>query len=192
VQRQRHFAYRRGVPYTRTARALHWITAVLLLIIVGLGISMTRWVADENKIQVYSWHEWAGITVFALTAFRLLWRLSHPAPPITLPPLEKFTAAAVYVAMYLILLAQPIVGWLMSTAFGFPVVYLGLVPLPAPVSEDRALAERLEVVHITLAIALALLFVTHLAGVLYHHLVRRDAVLSRMLPSAAPPPADSV
>jgi cytochrome b561 len=93
--------------------------------------------------------------------------------------------------MYAILLAQPIVGWLMSTAYGFPVVYLGLVPIPAPVPEDRVLAERLDRLHIALAIALAALFAAHLAGVLYHHLVRRDAVLSRMLPSAGRAPADN-
>jgi cytochrome b561 len=179
------------VPYTRLARALHWITAVLLLLLFGLGISMTRWVADEQKVRVYSWHEWAGITVFGLTALRLAWRLGHPAPPIDVPAWEKRTAAAVYVALYALLIAQPIVGWLMSTAFGFPVVYLGVVPLPAPVGEDRELAEQLEGVHVTLAIALAALFALHVSGVLYHHLIRRDAVLSRMLPSAGPRSAGS-
>jgi cytochrome b561 len=191
MQAQRHFAYRRDVPYTPIARALHWTTAVLLLVLFGLGISMTRWVADENKIQVYSWHEWVGITVFALTAWRLLWRLTHPAPPIDVPRWEKAAAAAVYAAMYLVLIAQPIVGWLMSTAYGFPVVYLGVLPLPAPVSEDRALAERLDQLHVTLAVLLALLFAAHVAGVLYHHLIRRDSVLNRMLPSAAQAPADN-
>ena len=149
---------------------------------------MTRWIPDEQKIRVYSWHEWVGITVFALTAIRLVWRLTHRAPPIDVPAWEKVVAGAVYVAMYLILIAQPIVGWLMSTAFGFPVVYLGLLPLPAPVPEDRALAEQLQGVHQALAYGLAGLFMLHVAGVLYHHLIRRDAVLSRMLPSAAPPP----
>ena len=152
---------------------------------------MTRWVPDEQKVRVYSWHEWAGITVFALTALRLGWRLTHRAPPIDIPAWEKTVAAIVYAGMYVLLVAQPIVGWLMSTAFGFPVVYLGLIPLPAPVSEDRALAERLQGVHETLAIVLALLFAAHLAGVLYHHLVRRDTVLSRMLPSVAPPRGDT-
>jgi cytochrome b561 len=174
--------------YTPLARALHWTTAVLLLLLFGLGVSMTRWVPDDQKIRVYSWHEWVGITVFGLTALRLAWRLTHRPPPIDVPLWEKLAAGVVYVAMYSILVAQPIVGWLMSTAFGFPVVYFGLIPLPAPVAEDRALAERLQGVHETLAVALALLFALHLAGVLYHHLVRRDAVLSRMLPSAAPPP----
>ena len=176
------------MTYTPLARALHWATAVLLVVLFGLGISMTRWVPDEQKIRVFSWHEWVGITVFALTALRLMWRLTHRAPPLDVPAWEKVVAGAVYVAMYLILIAQPIVGWLMSTAFGFPVVYLGVLPLPAPVSEDRELAERLQGVHESLAFVLAALFAVHLAGVLYHHLVRRDAVLSRMLPSASPPP----
>ena len=176
------------MTYTPLARALHWATAVLLLVLFGLGISMTRWVPDEQKIRVFSWHEWAGITVFALTALRLVWRLTPRPPPLDVPASEKIAAGIVYVAMYLILVAQPIVGWLMSTAFGFPVVYLGVLPLPAPVSEDRELAERLQGVHETLAFVLAALFAVHMAGVLYHHLVRRDAVLSRMLPSASPPP----
>lgn len=176
------------MSYPPLARALHWTTAVLLLALFGLGISMTRWVPDEQKIRVYNWHEWVGITVFALTALRLMWRLTHRAPPIDIPAWEKIAAGTVYVAMYLLLIAQPIVGWLMSTAFGFPVVYLGLIAIPAPVAEDRELAARLQGLHEALAIGLALLFALHLAGVLYHHLIRRDAVLSRMLPSAAPPP----
>ena len=179
------------MPYPLLARVLHWITAVLLLILIGLGVSMTRWIPDEQKIRVFSWHEWAGITVFALTALRLGWRLTHRPPPIDIPAWEKAVAAIVYVAMYLVLIAQPIIGWLMSTAFGFPVVYLGILPLPAPVSEDRALAERLQGVHETLAYILVLLVAAHVAGVLYHHLVRRDMVLSRMLPSVAPPPGDN-
>ena len=152
---------------------------------------MTRWIPDEQKIRVYSWHEWAGITVFALTALRLGWRLTHRAPPIDIPAWEKVTASLVYIAMYLILVAQPIVGWLLSAAFGFRVVYLGLITLPVPVSQDRELAVRLQGLHEALAIALALLFAAHIAGVLYHHLVRRDTVLSRMLPSVAPPPGGS-
>ena len=179
------------MSYPLLPRALHWITAILLVVLFGLGVSMTRWIPDEQKIRVYSWHEWAGITVFALTALRLGWRLTHRAPPIDIPAWEKVTASLVYIAMYLILVAQPIVGWLLSAAFGFRVVYLGLITLPVPVSEDRELAARLQGLHETLAIALALLFAAHIAGVLYHHLVRRDTVLSRMLPSVAPPPGGS-
>jgi cytochrome b561 len=173
--------------YRRPARFVHWLTALLLAALFGLGISMTRWVGDDSKIRVYSWHEWVGITVFGITAFRLWWRLRHPAPPYDLPPFERAAAAIVYVAMYVLLFAQPIVGWLMSTAFGFPVVYLGLIPLPAPVPVDQALAEQLQQVHFALAMGLLALFVAHLGGVLYHHLILQDGTLRRMLPQAGEP-----
>ena len=178
--------YCRAVHYTRTARALHWLTVALLLFSFGIGISMTRWVADENKVRVYSWHEWVGVTVFGLTAIRLWWRFRHPPPPV--PPdigrAERVAAGVVYTAIYLLLFVQPILGWVTSTAFGFPVVYLGLVPLPNIVAEDHALAERLAEFHEIAAFSLLGLIALHVAGVLFHHLIRRDAILSRMLPGA--------
>jgi cytochrome b561 len=170
--------------YSRGARVAHWVTAVLLLLLFGLGLSMTRWVADANKLRVYSWHEWVGVTVFGITAFRLWWRLRHQPPPIDLPRGERIAARVVYGGIYAVLLVQPIVGWVMSTAFGFPVVYLGLVPLPEPVSADRELAARLQQVHFTLAMTLAGLILIHLVGVLYHHLMLQDGLLRRMLPSS--------
>jgi cytochrome b561 len=171
-------------PYTRPARVLHWLTAALLVLSFGLGLSMTRVVPDDQKIRVYSWHEWVGVTIFLATLARIAWRLAHRPPPLRLPWIERVGAGAVYITMYVVLITQPIVGWLMSTAFGFPVVYLGLVPLPQPVEADRDLAERLQQIHFTLAMLLAALFAAHLAGVLYHHLIQQDGVLRRMLPQA--------
>lgn len=170
--------------YAAPARWAHWLTAILLAVLFGLGISMTRWVSDDSKIQVYSWHEWAGITVFGVTAFRLWWRVRHAPPPMELGPMERLGASLVYAAMYVVLIAQPIVGWLTSTAFGFPVVYLGVLPLPAPVPVDPELAKSLQQLHFLLAMFLLLLFIGHLGGVLYHHLVLQDGVLRRMLPGA--------
>jgi cytochrome b561 len=59
------------------------------------------------------------------------------------------------------------------------------VPLPQIVEEDRALAERLQQIHFSLALMLVALFVAHLAGVLYHHLIRQDGIMKRMLGGAA-------
>lgn len=168
--------------YSRPARLLHWLTAVLLVASFGLGISMTRFIADDQKLRVYSWHEWVGVTIFLATSARLLWRLLHRPPPLELPWIERVGAGVVYAAMYVVLLVQPIIGWLMSTAFGFPVVYLGLVPLPQVVEADRDLAERLQGIHFTFAMVLLALFVAHMGGVLFHHLIRQDGILQRMLP----------
>lgn len=168
--------------YNRPARLLHWLTALLLVGSFGLGISMTRFIGDDLKLRVYSWHEWVGITIFLATIARLAWRLVRRPPPLELPWIERVGAGVVYVAMYAVLFLQPIVGWMMSTAFGFPVVYLGLVPLPQIVEADRDLAELLQGIHFALAMLLLALFAAHMGGVLFHHLIKQDGILQRMLP----------
>ena len=176
---------REHAAYDTPSRFLHWLTAALLLLSFGLGLSMTRFIGDDMKLRVYAWHEWVGITIFAATIGRLLWRLTHPAPPLSLPWIERMASKLTYAGMYIVLLVQPIVGLVMSAAFGFQVVYLGLIPLPLVVEADRALAERLQGVHFALAMVLVTLFAAHIGGVLYHHLIRKDGVLRRMLLSAA-------
>ena len=171
--------------YSRPARLLHWLTAILLVGSFGLGISMTRFIEDDQKLRVYSWHEWIGVTIFLATIARLLWRLLRRPPPLDLPWIERLGAGAVYVAMYAVLLTQPIVGFLMTTAFGFTVVYLGLVPLPQLFEADREFAARLQGIHFALAMLLLALFVAHMGGVLFHHLIKQDGILRRMLPGHA-------
>jgi cytochrome b561 len=167
--------------YTRFARVLHWLTAVLLTVLFGLGLSMTEWLDDGDfKLRVYSWHEWTGVTVFGLTATRLWWRLRHPPPPIALPVGERIATGFVHGAIYLVLIAQPITGWMMNSAFGFSLVYLGVVPVPDLVAENRPLALQLQWLHAALATALFLLFLAHLGGVLLNHFVRRKKILERM------------
>ena len=75
--------------YSRPARLLHWLTAILLVGSFGLGISMTRFIEDDQKLRVYSWHEWVGITIFLATIARLLWRLLRRPPPLDLPWIER-------------------------------------------------------------------------------------------------------
>jgi cytochrome b561 len=171
------------LSYDRSVRILHWATAALLVVVFSIGLSMTRWVADEDKIRVYSWHEWAGLTVFAFTAVRV-WRRTRSAspPPLALPPLERAVRGVVHAAIYVILLGQPMVGWMMTSAFGFDIIYLGLVPLPRLVDQDQDLARSLQGIHRTGALALAAMFLLHLGAIAHHHLVRRDGVMRRMLP----------
>jgi cytochrome b561 len=170
------------VSYDRVVRFVHWATAALLVLVFGIGLSMTRWVAEDDRVRVYSWHEWAGLTVFALTAIRV-WRWTRGgAPPIELPPRERIARAVVHTAIYVVLVVQPIIGYMMTSAFGFDIVYLGLVPLPRLVDANKELATRLQGIHETLAITLFLLFLLHLGAIANHHLFRRDGVLRRMLP----------
>lgn len=171
--------------YTRTARLLHWGTVLALLVIGALGL----WIAfappetESTKLRLYNIHESLGITVLLVTLLRLGWRWRHPPPPIEppLPPLLQRAAFASHAALYAILLVQPVVGLLATSAWGFPPTYFELFPIPDPIGKNEALAPLLSAVHAWTALALLLLVALHAGAAFWHHRVRRDNTLRRML-----------
>jgi cytochrome b561 len=173
--------------YGAAAIALHWLTAVLIVANLTLGLSMVPLPISPRKLQWYAWHKWIGITVFLLTCMRLAWRWARPAPPpVAMPEWQRRAASATHVVLYALLLAIPLSGWLYSSATGVQVVYLGLVPLPDLVPADKALAGVLKATHLTLNFALFMLVFVHSAAALKHHFVDRDPALMRMLPRTRP------
>jgi len=170
--------------YTRTAIALHWAIALLIFVTFPLGLYMTGLPLSPQKLKLYGYHKWIGVTVFLLAAARLAWRLTHPAPPLpaSVPAWQRRASAAVHAALYVLMLAIPLSGWLMSSAKGVPTVWLGLVRLPDLVARNDALGEVLRGVHMGLNAALFALVLVHVAAALKHHLIDRDEVLQRMLP----------
>lgn len=170
--------------YTRTAVTLHWVVALLILAAFPLGLYMTGLKLSPLKLQLYSYHKWLGVTVAWLVVLRLAWRLRHPAPPLpmSLPVWQQKAAAALHHLLYLLMLALPLSGWLMSSAKGVPTVYLGLLPLPDLLDKNETLGDLLALVHATLAYVLATLVLVHVAAALKHQFVDHDAVLARMLP----------
>jgi cytochrome b561 len=124
------------------------------------------------------------VTIFLLVLIRLVWRLSHrpPAPPATIPAWQHTAATTAHVLLYVLTLAIPISGWLMSSASGFQVVYLGQIPIPDLVTKNKHLAEQLKEVHEALNWVMLGVVILHIAAALKHHMVDRDDVLQRMLP----------
>jgi len=169
------------------AIALHWVTAILIVANLLLGLSMVPLPISPRKLQWYAWHKWVGITVFVLTCARLAWRAVRPPPsPVAMPEWQRRAAATAHVLLYILLLVTPISGWLYSSATGVQVVYLGILPLPDLLSKDRGLADTLKAVHVTLNLVLFSLVCVHVAAALKHHFVDRDTVLSRILPILKP------
>jgi cytochrome b561 len=172
--------------YDRTAVALHWITAALIVANLMLGLSMVPLPISSRKLHWYAWHKSIGVTVFLVTSLRLAWRAMRPYPePVPMPAWQRSAASASHVLLYVLLLAIPISGWLYSSATGVQVVYLGAVPLPDLVAKDRALGNALRVVHVTLNSVLFAVVCAHVAAALKHHFIDRDAALTRMLPRPA-------
>ncbi len=176
--------------YTRTAIGLHWLIALGLVALFGLGLYMTSLSFSPAKLKLYSWHKWAGVTIFALVALRLAWRLTHvpPAPPAGTARWQRRAASATHGALYALMFLIPLSGWLMSSAKGFQTVYFGVLPLPDLIGKNPELGDALAGVHAWLNYGLCALVVVHALAALKHHLVDRDDVLRRMLPARKPRP----
>jgi cytochrome b561 len=169
--------------YTRTAIVLHWLAALLIVCNLALGVSMVDLELSPLKLRLFSYHKWIGITVFLVASLRLAWRWVHPPPaPVPMPEWQRRAAAATHAALYILMFAIPLSGWIYSSSTGVSVVYLGLVPLPDLVPKDKALAAVLKAVHVTLNLGLVALIGVHIGAALRHHLADRDDVLPRMLP----------
>ncbi len=170
--------------YSGVAIGLHWLLALLIVGTFCVGLYMHELPFSPTRLKLYNWHKWAGVTILALSALRLLWRLTHrpPADP-PMPAWQKLAAHGAHWALYALFFLVPLAGWAYSSAAGFPIVVFGVLPLPDFVAPDRALADVLKERHAMLAFALAAVVVLHVAAALKHHFIDRDGLLDRMRPA---------
>jgi cytochrome b561 len=170
--------------YRPIAQALHWLTALLVLGLIGVGLWMVSLPIGFPKLYAYGWHKWIGLTVLVLTLVRLGWRTWHAPPPLpgTVTPWTRALAPWSHAALLVLLLSLPLTGWMMSSAGGVPVVWFGFLPLPDLVGRDMQLFERLRTTHHWLAWTLIALLALHVLAVVHHDVMRRDGILRRMLP----------
>jgi cytochrome b561 len=173
--------------YSAIAMLLHWVLALAIIGSFGMGLYMADLPFSPQRLKLYNWHKWAGVTILALSAARLLWRLTHrpPADP-PMPSWQRLAAHATHYGLYVLFFAVPLVGWAYSSAAGFPIVWFGVLPLPDFVPADKALAEAIKPWHAWLAYAMAALVLMHVAAALKHQFIDRDGLLSRMLPTRNP------
>jgi cytochrome b561 len=166
------------------AQLLHWVIVALIIVQVTLA-----WIADDlplgmKKLAMLARHKSVGITILALAVIRLLWRWANPTPalPDTLRPYERGLARFTHAALYFLLFAMPLSGWMMSSARGFPVSWFSVIQLPDLVPKNKPLYEALLETHDTLAVTLGVVVALHVAAALKHHYMLKDDVLRRMLP----------
>ena len=174
--------------YSAAALHMHWATAGAVVIMVPLGLAMTYRgntlnVWDGLTDALYSSHKLLGFLVLWLVAGRLVYRLLKGAPPDepTLLWWQKAGSHLLHWLLYGLLLVVPVLGWLGISLYPSLRVF-GLFDLPAIARPDQDLANDVLTVHGKLAIVMALLACAHVGAALYHHLIRKDGVLRRMLP----------
>lgn len=172
-----------SLRYTPVAKGLHWVMAVMLFGSFALGIYMTDLPLSPEKLQLYSWHKWAGVTFFLMVWIRLIWRLRNSPPPLPAHMSDRQVRAAHWghAALYILMFLIPLSGWLMSSAKGFQTVWFGVVPLPDLLQKNRELGNVLVLVHKGLNISLLVLVIGHVAMALKHQFKDRDGLLTRMM-----------
>lgn len=160
---------------------LHWLMAVLIIVLLALGLYMTRIPISELKLKLYGWHKELGFLVLMLVMIRITWRLSNINPSLAaLPWWEVLAARAMHWAFYGFMFALPITGWLMTSAAGLPASFFGLFVFPDLVAPNQHLFSLLIEVHRWLAYGLILAFCGHTGAALKHHFIDKDDILRRM------------
>ena len=172
--------------YTKTAKGLHWLMAVLFFGMLGLGFYMQGLPLSPDKLKLYSWHKWVGVTVFLLALFRIAWRVTHqpPALPSSMPRLMQIAAHAGHHMLYMLMFLIPLSGWLMSSAKGFQTVWFGILPIPDLIEKNKLLGDLLQTVHVSLNYLFIAVLVGHIGAALKHHFIDKDDILTRMLPGS--------
>ena len=185
--------------YTPTAMVFHWLIALLMFANV-----LIMWVVDhlpDGMVRpAIDAHKSFGITVLGLAIMRVLWRATHPPPPLpaTYPGWERWGAHAAHAMLYALIFCLPLSGWMHDSAWkdapSHPMYLYGLIPWPRigwlmaidPANKDYW-HSLLGSVHTSFAYVLYAMVVLHVAGALKHQWLDREPELQRMLPAGASP-----
>jgi cytochrome b561 len=170
--------------YGAVAQTLHWLVAALIITQFVLASMAEDLPLGAHKLGLLARHKSVGMTVLMLAVLRLMWRLFHPAPPLPagMSRLERFGAHVSHYALYVLLFAMPLSGWLMSSAKNYSVSWFSLFTWPNLIAPNETAFDFLKGTHQILATALFWLAILHVLAALKHHFWNKDDVLRRMLP----------
>lgn len=172
--------------YASLAKWFHWLTVPLLFTALATGL-VIRFMKDEAKMPFYALHESLGLLILMLALARLAFRgiSKPPALPAHISESQRKAAGAVHHALYAALVVQPLLGFLTTNAYGFPLqgetAFLGFIDLPKFMEAAPGLAGVLHWMHSLIGWAFPFLLAAHIGGAIYHHAIRRDGTLLRML-----------
>lgn len=173
--------------YGAVAITFHWLLALAIMASFSVGVYMHDLPFSVARVKLFNYHKWAGITILALSALRLLWRLTHPPPAesarvlAATRPWQRRAAKLSHALLYVLFFAVPLLGWAYSSAAGLPIVWFGVLPLPDFVPVNKPLADALlKPLHVYAAFTLAAVVLLHVAAALKHQFIDRDNLMSRM------------
>jgi cytochrome b561 len=164
---------------------LHRLIAALAVIVVTLGWAIHGVPREtDSRDLLLLLHRSLGVSIIALMLGRALWRLGHPPPPLpaSLAPIERLSAHANHLLLYVFFVVLPVSGYVNAAAAGHPVSLFGIVVIPPLLPEDGRLSQIANAVHLVGQFVVYALVAVHVAAALMHALIRRDGIFERMLP----------
>jgi cytochrome b561 len=166
--------------YGSIARILHWLIAMLIAVQFVIGWTMPDVHRDTRPTGLIAWHLGVGAALVAVVAIRIVWRLTHPAPPDGLSPLLRAVSRITHFLLYVALVAVPLLGWANASSRGWDVKLLGLLRYPNLTAVGSPVGAAMGDLHSVLAWVLFALICMHIAAALFHRLVLKDQVMQRM------------
>lgn len=163
------------------AITLHWLMAILIISLLSVGLYMVTLPIGLQKLKLYGMHKEFGLLVLGLVVIRLAWRLINVTPELSLPWYERIAARLMHWALYVLMVAMPISGWLMTSAAGLPPSFFGLFTLPGLIAANQPLLPVLETTHQWIGYTLIAAIVLHTLAALKHHFIDKDDILRRMV-----------
>lgn len=171
--------------YTVTAKILHWLMAVLWIVIWGVGFTAVHWREVYNhNFQLTFLHKALASTILFLTILRIIWRLGHtpPAWPATMSASMKRAAHAGHSIIYMVaLIALPLSGWYWSSVANKPISMMGFIHIPFLVAPDPSLYLPAKWIHTVIAWACGVIISGHIIVALKHHFIDKDSIVQQML-----------
>jgi cytochrome b561 len=169
--------------YSVVQKSLHWLIALVIILMIPVGVIMTGLESGSFKNNLYEMHKSFGVIVMALIIWRLIvrWRRGAPTLEADLPDWQKWAANISHKMLYLLIALVPLAGWAGTSMCCAPVKLFWSIPVTLPLSGSRETVKALFQFHEIGAFLLAGLVVVHISAALYHHFIRKDATLRRML-----------
>jgi len=169
--------------YGVVTKGFHWLLFLMLTFSVIAGNFLASMPKGAEKLQAAGMHKSFGLIILTLVLARLVWRLTNTSPkhPQDTTAMQAFLANAMHWGLYALMLAQPLAGILMSQASGYPASLFGFIDFPVLVEKNIELAKLFRAAHGYIWIALVVAVFGHIGASLYHHFIKKDDILNRML-----------
>lgn len=169
-----------STQYGAVAKVLHWVSAMLIITLIGVGLYMSELPKDDYKYMIYFWHKSFGFVTLFVVIARTLWRLKNVVPelPKGMPQWQIKADKINIVLLYVLMLAMPVSGVVMGLFGGRDLDIFHIFTIPN--FGEFSIAHLAHCFHENAPVLLIICICVHIAAAIYHKVALKDGVLERM------------